>query len=226
MGKPKEIFCIDPGLETVDHEACQEMADLGSSFIFSHHLVAVEGMESVYEREKDIELGGMIVLGSIASVNDSYPWQKKLNDWLLKKMKEGIPTFGICYGHQLIAHLFGGTVGFLREDQSKFAGFRSFEVLSNCPFDLKEKKLEVIASHCEEVKKLPSELEVCARSKSVPVEGLRHKTLPIVGFQCHPEARYNFSQERGVSLEGKKDPFKGGKSLVRAFISYLESFHS
>lgn len=221
---PREVFCIDPGIESIDYEAYLGIKKMGqSSFLFSQHLVGMEGMGSVYQREKEVQLAGIIVLGSLASVNDSYPWQAQLNPWFLKKMKEGIPTLGICYGHQLIAKLFGGVVGFSRKDESKYVGFRTLSILQNCPLEnVKNKELEVVASHCEEVKALPDELEVCASSQSVPVEGLCHKTLPIVSFQTHPEARYDFIKERKLSLIGKEDPFKGGEAIMENFMSYIK----
>ena len=224
LALPREVFCIDPGVESSDYEAYQGIKEMGqSSFLFSQHLVGMRGMESVYQREKEVQLAGLIVLGSLASVNDSYPWQAELHPWVLKKMKEGIPTLGICYGHQLIAKLFGGTVGFSRKDESKYVGFRVFHIFKNCPLAaVQNSKVEVVASHCEEVKKLPSELEVCASSESVPIEGLCHKTLPIVSFQTHPEGRYDFIEERKLSLAGKKDPFKGGKAIMKSFMSYME----
>ncbi len=221
---PREVFCIDPGIESADYEAYQGIKEMGkSSFLFSQHLVGMKGMGSVYQREKEVQIAGLIVLGSLASVNDSYPWQAQLNPWFLKKMKEGLPTLGICYGHQLIAKLFGGTVSFSRKDESKYVGFRIFHILKNCPLDdIKNSDVEVVASHCEEVKAVPSELEVCASSESVAVEALCHKTLPIVSFQTHPEGRYDFIEERKLSLAGKKDPFKGGKAIMKSFMSYME----
>lgn len=219
---PSEIFCIDPALLTVETEAFDEISELAPFFSFSYHLPAKKGMASLYKREKEVSIKAIIIFGSVASPNDSEPWQKELHPWVLKKMKEGIPTLGICYGHQMIASVFGGKVGFLNKDKSKFFGYRSFDVLKNCPLELPSSRLSVVASHCEEVKELPQCLEVCARSKSVPVEGFFHKELPVIAFQTHPEAREAFCNRVGVTLREGEDHFWAGKLIMKSFIDYVK----
>lgn len=222
MSQPKEVFCIDPGLQTVDTQACSEIASLDPSLGFSHHLPATHGMGSILKREKEVSIKALLVLGSVASVHANAPWQADLNPWLFGKIKSGLPTLGICYGHQLIAKLFGGEVGYLNKDKRKFFGFRTFKLLPNCPLSLPFKEVEVVASHEEVVTKLPSEFEVFGESDQVPIEAFYHKSLPIVSFQTHPEAREDFCKERSISLEGRKDPFSGGRAIISSFMDYLK----
>ena len=222
MSLPKEIFCVDPGLKTVDTQACGEISQIDPTIPFSHHLPGTKGMASILKREKEASLMGIVILGSVASVNSNEPWQRNLNPWILEKIKSGVPTLGICYGHQLIAKLFGGEIGFLHQDRKKFFGFRSFDIHKNCSLELPFSKVEVVASHEEVVTQLPSCLKVCASSKEVPIEGFQHESLPIVAFQTHPEAREDFCSERGISISGKKDPFSGGRSIMQSFISFLK----
>ncbi len=54
---------------------------------------------------------GVIVTGSGAMVSDREPWSEATAGWLHDAMTDGAHLFGICYGHQLIAHALGGTVG-------------------------------------------------------------------------------------------------------------------
>lgn len=54
---------------------------------------------------------GVIVTGSGAMVTERHPWSERSADWLREAAAAGLPVFGICYGHQLLAHALGGEVG-------------------------------------------------------------------------------------------------------------------
>lgn len=53
---------------------------------------------------------GVLVSGSAAMVTDRHDWSERSAEWLARAAGHGVPLFGICYGHQLIAHALGGTV--------------------------------------------------------------------------------------------------------------------
>lgn len=54
---------------------------------------------------------GVLVTGSGAMVTDRHEWSERSADWLRDAAHAGLPVFGICYGHQLLAHALGGEVG-------------------------------------------------------------------------------------------------------------------
>jgi GMP synthase (glutamine-hydrolysing) len=53
---------------------------------------------------------GVLVTGSGAMVSDRDPWSERTADWLRDAAHDGAAVFGICYGHQLLAHALGGEV--------------------------------------------------------------------------------------------------------------------
>lgn len=57
-------------------------------------------------------VGGVIITGSPAMVSDREPWSERAASWLQQLALKNIPMLGICFGHQLLAHAFGGSVGY------------------------------------------------------------------------------------------------------------------
>jgi len=54
------------------------------------------------------QISGVIITGSLAMVSDRLDWSEKAAKWLAGAVHRRIPTLGICYGHQLLAHALGG----------------------------------------------------------------------------------------------------------------------
>jgi carbamoyl-phosphate synthase small subunit len=98
-------------------------------------------------------------------------------------VKNGIPIFGICLGHQILGQAFGG-----KTFKLKF-GHRG----ANQPVkDLESGKVEITSQNhgfAVETKSLPSDVSVNRLNlNDQTVEGMRHKTKPIFCVQYHPEA--------------------------------------
>lgn len=53
---------------------------------------------------------GYLITGSKHSVYDDEPWISRLADFVGAAMSAGSKVVGICFGHQLLAHFFGGQV--------------------------------------------------------------------------------------------------------------------
>lgn len=57
-------------------------------------------------------LAGVLVSGSGAMVTERLDWSERTAGWLREAADAGLPLFGICYGHQLLAHALGGAVDY------------------------------------------------------------------------------------------------------------------
>lgn len=58
-------------------------------------------------------VAGAVITGSGAMVTDRADWSEHTAGWIRAAMDQDVPLFGVCYGHQLMAHALGGAVGWL-----------------------------------------------------------------------------------------------------------------
>lgn len=87
---------------------------------FAHWIRTAAGLSRGEVEVVDVQSGdaapshrgyaGVLVSGSGAMVSDREPWSERTADWLRDAAHDGAQLFGICYGHQLLAHALGGTV--------------------------------------------------------------------------------------------------------------------
>jgi len=53
-----------------------------------------------------------VITGSWNMVTDKLEWSENTAKWIRCAIEAGMPLFGVCYGHQLMAHALGGTVDY------------------------------------------------------------------------------------------------------------------
>ena len=183
LSAAKHLMVIDPGVHTPEIDTFNNIAAL-SPVPCSYHLPALFGFDS-FPKSYDL-VAGIIVLGSAASVHDDFPWQRPLENWLRPAIEKNIPVLGCCYGHQMLAHMFGGRVEFINAEKTKLKGVRRVNVRDNNLWHTGDRNL--IVTHAETVTALPQSLRVIASSPEIAIDGFAHENKPVFGFQSHPEA--------------------------------------
>jgi GMP synthase (glutamine-hydrolysing) len=129
--------------------------------------------------------GEFSVKGIILSGGPSSVYEKNAPRCNEKIFETGIPILGICYGHQLIAHIFGGNV---KRAQKMEYGVTEVVIDKRDRILKNHQRVEKVwASHGDTVLSLPEDFEVLAHTKNCPVAAFRHKKKPIYGVQWHPE---------------------------------------
>lgn len=208
------IAVVDPAMRTPELDCFNRMS-LGSPVPLTYHLPALFGMASLADAGAD--LLGVIVLGSGASVNEDHAWQTELRAWLRPRIAAGTPMLGLCYGHQLLATVLGGEVGYAFGDQHKASGLRRVRLSEN-PLWGAACEGPLLVSHREAVIRVPEESAVVGTSDDVAVEALAHRRLPIWSFQSHPEATPAFASNNGVHLDAPPEVLGFGHGIVDRFL--------
>jgi GMP synthase (glutamine-hydrolysing) len=116
----------------------------------------------------------------------------KIPRWLLDI---NIPILGICYGHQLLAYMFGGKVS---RGLGEFGRTRVKILDKKDLFKGLGDVLEVWMSHNDYVEKPPPDSEILAVSEDTGyIAAFRIKERKIFGVQFHPEVIHT---ERGLDI--------------------------
>jgi len=97
----------------------------------------------------------------------------------------GVPTFGICYGFQLMARALGGTVN--KTGLREFGGTPLMVTDAGTLFDGLPGEQDVWMSHGDAVIEAPAGFTVTARSAGAPVAGFEDVESRRAGVQFHPE---------------------------------------
>lgn len=187
----------------------------------SHHLPALCGTESLWGMGAE-DVGGIIILGSGSSVHDELIWQHQLREWLAPHISAGTPFMGFCYGHQLLAHMAGGTVGLMGIDGQKQQGLRHINFTDSRLWG-KAQDGSLVVSHREEVKSIPADWRVVGTSDGAAVEAMEHLHFPQWTFQAHPEATPQFLSHQELDESIQVDTLKFGWSLIDGFAAHLQS---
>jgi anthranilate synthase/aminodeoxychorismate synthase-like glutamine amidotransferase len=100
----------------------------------------------------------------------------------------GVPTLGVCLGHQALVQAFGGRVVTHEPVHGKTAVIEhdGRTIFTGLPRELVVGRYHSLIADAD----LPAELERTAVTTSGPpvVMAVRHRTLPAEGVQFHPES--------------------------------------
>ena len=133
-----------------------------------------------------------VITGSRHSVYDDLPWIAELAAFVQSALDAGKPVVGICFGHQLMAHFFGGRVA---KASGWAVGVHASEVLVNEPWlSPPVSEFRLLSSHQDQVTDLPPGARLIAANEFCPLAGFTSGDQ-VLTFQGHPEFRKAYSRD-------------------------------
>jgi len=174
-----------------------------------------------------------VITGSGAMVTERLDWSERTADWLRAAARLDLPMLGVCYGHQLLAHAFGGQVDY--NPRGREIGTVEIERLPAAADDpllgSVPTSFRAHATHLQSVLRLPANAVALARSALDDCQAVRFAPA-VWGLQFHPEFTaahmrgYITAREEMVEAEGldarallaSVEPARHARGLLRRFV--------
>ena len=157
------------------------------SEIVSHKKIKISGINQTVR--------GIILSGGPLNVYqiNKYSFDKKI-------LELNIPILGICFGHQILSKLNGGSVRQSKHREFGLANiFKKRDSLLTKNFYGVKKTKEVWMSHADQVSKLPKNFQVIASSTNSKYAIVENKLKKYYGVQFHPEVTHTENGKKLIS---------------------------
>ena len=158
-----------------------------------------------------------LITGSSAGVYDSLPWIGRLQDFLIGA-KGQAALVGVCFGHQIMAQAFGGTV--IKSPKGWGVGLQRYDIRAAEPWMDPLKTLAAAASHQDQVVVCPPGARVLAASAFTPFGMLAYDDQPAISIQLHPEFDPAYAK---ALIEARRGARYTDEQADRAIASYADS---
>lgn len=130
---------------------------------------------------EQFDVDGAVITGSRSSVYHDDPWIDATRPWVAEAVERDLPLMGVCWGHQLLADVLGGTV----EDMGEYEiGYRTVEHAGSPLFEGVDEAFTVFTTHSDRVAEAPPGATVFAEN-DYGIHGFRKGDAFAVQF--HPE---------------------------------------
>ena len=126
--------------------------------------------------------------GVLISPGPGHPRDAGLSVEVVRELGHQLPVLGVCLGHQVIGHVYGGTVVHAPElvhGKTSPILHQGAGVLAGLPVPFDATRYHSLVV---ERASLPGELEVTGETGTGLVMAVRHRHYPVEGVQFHPES--------------------------------------
>ncbi len=190
MGK---ILVIDNNIDLRSH-GC---ADIERCLIEANANHGIRDFESLVRRGPEMEYdfdhnlcAGVVISGSKTRIEETHDWVTAQMNFIKNLYAAKIPTFGLCYGEQLIVRALEGDDYVGRSPIGEF-GLVEITALPEANSSRLFKGLPTnyysFCYHYDHVEKLTIDYRLLSSSDLCEIHAYEHKKAPMWGVQYHPE---------------------------------------
>jgi para-aminobenzoate synthetase component 2 len=161
------------------------------SFVYNLvQYLAQLGAQVTVRRNDEVDLDELdAVDGVLVSPGPGTPERAGASIEVIRRSAERtLPVLGVCLGHQAIGVAWGGVVDRAPEllhGKTSLVHHDGTGVLSGLPSPFVATRYHSLSIRPDT---LPAELEVTGRTEGGVIMAVRHRELPVVGVQFHPES--------------------------------------
>ncbi len=151
--------------------------------------LAQQGKEVVVKRNDAITINDIAALqpeAIVISPGPETPVEAGITMTLINEFKNTFPILGICLGYQALGIHFGATLiksPILVHGKTSQINIREDDIFKQIPA-----KIEVMRYHSLNITNIPQCLTIIASTSTNEPMALKHNSLPLYGFQFHPES--------------------------------------
>jgi para-aminobenzoate synthetase component 2 len=167
------------------------VVDNYDSFVYNLvQYLAQLGAEVTVRRNDEVDLDELdAVDGVLVSPGPGTPERAGSSIEVIRRSAErALPVLGVCLGHQAIGVAWGGVVERAPEllhGKTSLVHHEGTDVLAGLPNPFVATRYHSLSIRPGT---LPDELEVTGRTDGGVIMAVRHRELPVVGVQFHPES--------------------------------------
>jgi para-aminobenzoate synthetase component 2 len=176
VGRGRSILVID-NYDSFVFNLVQYLGELGAETVVRRNDAAT------VEQVRALGVDGVVI-----SPGPGHPRDAGLSVDVVRELGSSLPVLGVCLGHQVIGHVYGGRVvrapelvhGKTSEILHEGGG-----VLAGLPVPFAATRYHSLVV---ELAGLPDQLEVTGWTSAGLIMALRHREDPVEGVQFHPES--------------------------------------
>ena len=134
-----------------------------------------------------------VVIGGSGDYSVYHPLSRRWVDPLARlvdaALEQGVPGFGICFGHQLLGEVLGGTVSL--DPQTAEVGTVSLRLtdagMADPVFGRLQEGFRAHTGHTDRVRSTPAGVDLMATGDTLTTQAFRVRGAPFWSAQFHPD---------------------------------------